>query len=410
VLEIMSHRPRADGKQLSIRLTTQSPPHGKGNRDRHRDRVHVAQLHERHQDRERDPDSLAADDHRTAAVRIAVVGLGYWGPNLVRNLMGIDECETVVACDVVPDRVKAIQRLFPGVAGNTCYEEVLQDSSVAGVVVATPVLTHASLALQAIRAGKDVLVEKPLATSGAQARQLIDEATSRGLLAMTGHTFLYSPPVMAVRDMLASGALGEPVYVHSSRVNLGIHRSDVSVLWDLAPHDLSILVYWLGEMPRVVSVAGRATYASTNLDVAFVDLEFPSGVVANLHLSWLAPTKVRRMTLVCSEKMVVYEDTNAEEPIKVYDRGVSLPNPASFGEYRLSYRTGDMVAPRIEAWEPLRKELEDFVTRINANDTCGEAEVQALQVVTTIESAERSLSMGGSPVTVGPLAVAEAGG
>jgi len=334
-------------------------------------------------------------------VKVAVIGLGYWGPNLVRNLHATDAAPGVVACDVDEARVKAVIRQYPGTRGLTDYAAVLSDPAVDAVVIATPVATHASLSAMALDAGKSVLVEKPLATSETDARGLVHMAEKRGLLVMAGHTFLYSPPVQAVRRLIEQGEIGEPLYVQSSRVNLGIHRSDVSVIWDLAPHDLAILQSWLGEFPIKVAAHGRSTYGRGPTGVAFVDLQFPSGCVANLHLSWLAPTKIRRMTLVGTRRMVVYEDTKSEEPVKVYDKGVSvLPDPQDFGEYRLTYRTGDVVAPRVDALEPLRAELEEFLARVARGETPDEREDAAVSVVATLERAERSLAEQGLPIAV----------
>lgn len=332
-------------------------------------------------------------------MKIAVVGLGYWGPQLVRNLTHLDQCSQLVACDVDEGRVKAITEQYPGTIGATDYAEVLSDPDVKGVVLATPVRTHAPFAKMALEAGVNVLVEKPLATSYDEAAGLISLAEEKGLLVMAGHTFLFSPAVQAVRAILDSGEVGKPLYIQSSRVNLGIHQSDVSVVWDLAPHDLSILVYWLGESPSTVSAMGKATHGP-HADVAFVDLEFPSGCIANIHLSWLAPTKMRRTTLVGDKRMVVYEDTNAEEPVKVYDKGVNLPAPEDFGQYKTSYRAGDVVSPRIDNWEPLRAELAEFLGRVGRGETPNGRENTALSVVATIEAAEESLANNGAVVPV----------
>jgi predicted dehydrogenase len=332
-------------------------------------------------------------------MKVAVVGLGYWGPNLVRNLHVLGGCD-IIACDIDEMRVKQILAQYPTAIGTTDVDAVLEDPQVSAVIVATPVTTHMSLALRALEARKSVLVEKPLATSVSDARHLIGVAKEQGVLVMAGHTFLYSPPVRLVADLVRDGAIGKPLYLQSSRVNLGIHQSQVSVLWDLAPHDLSIAIDWLGEAPCAVSANGRATLPIGQPDVVFLDVTFPSGFVANLHLSWLAPTKIRRMTLVGSKKMVVYEDTAPDEPVKVYDKGLSLPDPDDFGAYRLTYRTGDVVSPRVEPCEPLRGELEDFLGRVARQELPDEREDAACAVVATIAAAECSLVMKGMPVQV----------
>jgi predicted dehydrogenase len=331
-------------------------------------------------------------------MKVAIVGLGYWGPVLVRNLMSLESCSSVMVCDRDPARVAHVTRLYPGAQGCTDFNEVLGDPDVRAVVVATPVRTHAALATEALKAGKSVLVEKPLAGSLADAEALVALASAQGQLVMAGHTFLYSPPVLAVKALIKSGELGEPLYVQSSRVNLGIHQADVSVLWDLAPHDLSIVSYWLGEQPVRVSAIGRSTVEGAPIDVAFVNLEYASGVVANLHLSWLAPTKVRRTTLVCASRMVVYEDSHPEEPVKIYNKGLSNPSPEDYGQYRMTYRTGDVTAPFVESWEPLRAELGDFVARVDRGETPDKREAIAVAIVATIEGAQRSVDLRGTPV------------
>lgn len=333
-------------------------------------------------------------------MKIAVVGLGYWGPQLVRNLTYLEQCSQLVACDLDETKVKSICRQYPGVVGATDYDELLRDPDLNAVVLATPVRTHAPLARRALDAGLNVLVEKPLATSFDDAAGLIQTAEDKGLLVMAGHTFLHSPAVQAVASLIERGEVGKPLYVQSSRVNLGIHQSDVSVIWDLAPHDLSILVYWLKERPVSVSAMGKSVHGVGPADVAFVDLQFPSGCIANIHLSWLAPTKMRRTTLVGDKRMVVYEDTNVEEPVKLYDKGVNLPDPEDFGQYKTSYRSGDVIAPRIDSWEPLRAELAEFLGRVGRGETPNGREETALSVVATIEAAERSLAESGAVIPV----------
>jgi predicted dehydrogenase len=329
-------------------------------------------------------------------MKVAVVGLGYWGPNLVRNLLSVATCTGVVVCDTDRERVKTVQNTYPGTAGTCAFEEVLADRDLEAVIIATPVATHAELAAAALEAGKSTLVEKPLAASAQEASRLIHLARANRVLVMAGHTFLYSPPVRTVSRLLQQGQVGVPLYVQSSRVNLGIHQSDVSVLWDLAPHDLSILFEWLQEEPIQVSAIGRTSFGGSP-DVAFIDLAFPSGCIANLHLSWLAPTKLRRTTLVGTRRMVVYEDTNPEEPVKVYDKGVTDPDPQNFLEYKMTYRTGAVVSPFVESVEPLHAELEDFLGRVSRHEMPGRQEEAAASVVATIEKAEESLREHGAP-------------
>jgi predicted dehydrogenase len=261
-----------------------------------------------------------------SALRVAVTGLGYWGPNLVRNLHEIEDVEVAWICDRRPEALEKIGRRYPAVGRTTSYETVLGDDSVDAVVIATPVSTHHPLASAALRAGKHVFIEKPLAASTEEARDLIELADERGLVVMPGHTFLYSPPVNMIRDLIETGELGDVYFISTSRVNLGLHQPDVSVAWDLGPHDFSILRYWLQETPNLVSAVSRGCILPNTPDVAFIDLEFASGPLAHVELSWLAPSKLRRTTIVGSRKMVVYDDTS-NEPVRIFDSGVMLPDP-----------------------------------------------------------------------------------
>jgi predicted dehydrogenase len=279
------------------------------------------------------------------------------------------------------------------------FEEVLRDPEVVGVAIATPVTTHYALARAALEEGKHVLVEKPLSASSGEAEELIELAGSRDLLLMAGHTFLYSPPVNAVRELIQNGELGRIYFVSTSRVNLGLHQSDTSVAWDLGPHDFSILQYWLGELPVRVSALSRGFVMPEIPDVAFINLEYASGTIAHVELSWLAPSKLRRTAVVGSEKMVVYDDTSTE-PVRIYDSGVALRDPATFGEYKLSYRTGDVVSPRIEPVEPLANELADFCRSIRDGGRPRSTAELGLDVVRVIEAVELSLEQDGAPVDV----------
>jgi predicted dehydrogenase len=334
-----------------------------------------------------------------ARIGIAVVGLGYWGPNLVRNLHELPQVRVELACDLREESLAAIGRRYPGVRTTTCFETVLADPAVDAILLATPVSTHHSLAARALCAGKHVFVEKPLASSTAEALDLIRLAEERSLTLMPGHTFLYSPPVQMVRSMIDSGELGEIYFVSTSRVNLGLHQSDASVAWDLAPHDFSILRYWLDETPQHLTALSRGCIHPNTPDVAFINLEFPSGTIAHVEIAWLAPSKLRRTTVVGSRKMAVYDDTS-NEPVRVFDSGVNLPNPETFGEYRLSYRTGDIVSPHIDAAEPLLLELDDFCRAIESGEAPRSSSHLGLEVVRMIEAVDSSLESSGVRVTL----------
>jgi len=342
-------------------------------------------------------------------VRIAVVGLGYWGPNLVRNLHELHEAEVVWACDLREETLATLGRRFPAIPQTTDFDVVLDDPSVEAVVVATPVSTHFQLAIAALRAGKHVLVEKPLAHSSEQAMTLLREAAERGLVLMPGHTFLYSSPVTMIRDIIASGELGEIYFISTSRVNLGIHQPDVSVVWDLGPHDFSILRYWLDELPARVAAMTRGCVIPSTPDVAFIDLAFESGVIAHVELAWLAPSKLRRTTIVGSQKMVVYDDTS-KEPVRIFDSGAHLPDPGTFGEHQLSYRTGDILSPKVDIAEPLSLQLADFCQSIRTGTKPRSSAGLGLDVVRITEAVDRSLGLGGRVVRVQPRARARRGG
>jgi predicted dehydrogenase len=337
-----------------------------------------------------------------ASLGVGVVGLGYWGPNLLRGLMEVPGVDVRSVCDLDAERLSAFARRYPAATPTDHYEDLLTDPQLDAIVIATPVFTHFELAGAALHAGKHTFVEKPFAPSTAQAEELIALASDRDLRLMCGQTFLYSPPVRAVKRLIDTNELGEIFFISSSRVNLGLHQRDVSVIWDLGPHDFSILLHWLEEVPESITAIGRDSIVPGIQDVAFMTLQFPSGVVANVELSWLAPSKLRRTAIVGSNKMVVYEDGTAE-PVRVFDRGVVYRDPETFGEYQLSYRSGDILSPLIPTTEPLVTELSEFVRLIRAHETSGDLEL-ARRVVTMVEAAQSSLDGGGIPVSVSEIA------
>jgi len=332
-------------------------------------------------------------------LRVAVVGLGYWGPNLVRNLHEVEDAEVAWICDLDTNALEVIGRRYPAVKRTTSFDEVLADATVDAIAIATPVTTHAPLATAALEAGKHVFVEKPLAASSDEAAALLELADEKGLTLMPGHTFLYSPAVNMVAEMIRSGELGDIYFISTSRVNLGLHQKDVSVAWDLGPHDFSILRYWLDETPSHVSALARSCVLNDTPDVAFINLEFASGPVAHVEIAWLAPTKLRRTTICGSRKMVVYDDTS-NEPVRIFDSGVAIPNPETFGEYKLTYRTGDILSPRVAAAEPLQLELTDFCNAIREGTAPRSSAALGLEVVRMIEAVDASLAVGGSRSTV----------
>jgi protoporphyrinogen oxidase/predicted dehydrogenase len=347
----------------------------------------------------RPPGQTLPGRHNRSRVRVAVVGLGYWGPQIARNLSDIPQAELALLCDLRPANLAAVGSRFPEVARVTHFEDVLSDSSVDAVALVTPVATHYEMAAAALAADKHVFVEKPLAHSVRAASELAATAAKRELVLMPGHTFLYSPPVRRIKEVIDAGEIGEIYFISMSRVNLGLHQPDVSVIWDLAPHDFSILHYWLDERPAQVAAVSRACVIPGTPDVAFINLQFASGAIAHVELSWLSPSKLRRTAIVGSNKMVVYDDTSAE-PVRIFDSGASIAAPESFGEYRLTYRTGDILSPKIDATEPLSLELEDFCAAILGTTEPRSTPQLAIEVLRTIEAVDRSLGLGGAPVAI----------
>ena len=332
-------------------------------------------------------------------LRTAVVGLGYWGPNLVRVLQELPGSTPVAVFDRRPEALAAIAVRYPSVRIASSYDEICQDDEIDAVAIATPVSSHYALAITALEAGKHVFVEKPLAASVEEACALIELARRQELTLMPGHTFIYSPPVNMGRELIRGGDLGEIYFISTSRVNLGLHQPDVSVVWDLGPHDFSILEYWLGEMPVRVSAVSRGCVIADTPDVAFINLEFPSGTIAHVELSWLAPSKLRRTAIVGSKKMLVYDDTSSE-PIRIFDSGADLPDPETFGEFRLTYRTGDIISPRVNVAEPLQLELADFCECVRTGEQPRSSSRLGVDVIRTIEAVDRSLAEGGAPIRI----------
>jgi len=322
---------------------------------------------------------------------VAIVGYGYWGPNILRNYIELGDARVKWVCDARPDRCAAVLQRYPSVQVSEAFDEVLADPDVDAVVIATPISTHHALTMKALEAGKHVFVEKPMACSVDECDAMAQAAQTRNLTLMVGHTFVYSPAVRAVKGLIDSGELGDIYFISASRVNLGLHQSDVSVVWDLVPHDASILQYWLEEAPASVSATGRSCINNGIPDVAFLHLGYESGVVAELQVSWLSPVKLRRTMVVGSRKMLIYDDTENVEKVKVFDHGVDFREPRTFGEFQLSYRTGDIVSPKLEGIEPLFIEASHFVECVRTGTRPVTDAAAGRAVVSVLEAAERSL-------------------
>jgi predicted dehydrogenase len=331
---------------------------------------------------------------------VAVVGYGYWGPQLVRNLSRLPVCDLAYVVDLSPERRQRAQLDCPEALAIANFEDALGDD-VDAIVVATPIRTHYRLARQALERGKHVLVEKPLAASSAEAAELARIAGQVGRTLMVGHTFMYNPAVEKLRQLVQDGALGKVCYVDAVRVNLGLFQSDINAMWDLAPHDLSILGYVLGEAPVAVSAQGGAFVTRNVHDVVYLTLQYASDMLAHIHVSWLNPSKTRRFTIVGDRQMVVYDDVEAMEKIRVFNRGVDAPERTStFGEFQLSYRYGDIVSPHIQWTEPLAVECRHFAEAILEGTTPRSDARNGVQIVRILEAADCSLAHNGCLVPI----------
>jgi len=335
-------------------------------------------------------------------LRVGVIGAGYWGPNLVRNLSEAPGAAPVAVADLSPERLDAMRKRFPAIRTTTDHHELLADSRIDAVCIATPVGSHRALAEEAFAAGKHVFVEKPLAGTISDAEAIVGAASRASRTLMVGHTFVYNPAVVEVKRILAADGVGRVHYIDSQRVNLGLHQFDVNVLWDLGPHDVSITLYWLDEEPAWVQASGGCFVQREIEDVVFLMMGFPSGAIAHAHLSWLAPSKLRTMTVIGSRKMVLYDDVQAVEKVKVYDQGV---DKLSGEELRRSYRAGDIHSPRVAVTEPLQLEMRHFIECVRDGTRPRSDGEAGLRVVRVLDAGMRSLRSGGTRVSYRPEAV-----
>jgi predicted dehydrogenase len=308
--------------------------------------------------------------------------------------MELPTADVTWVCDSRPERLAKATERYPAVRTTTQIADVLDDPEVDAVLIATPIGSHYELSMKALRAGKHVFVEKPMAMTVAECDEMCTEAEARGLTLMVGHTFVYSPPVRLVKGIIDSGELGDIRFVTCSRVNLGLHSKEVSVVWDLAPHDLSILAYWLGETPLSVQAMGRSCIIPGIPDVAFLNIHYSSGIIAELEVSWLSPVKLRRTVIVGSKKMLMYDDTESVEKVEIFDQGVDYKDPETFGEFQLSYRTGGIYSPRVENTEPLFVEASHFIECIVTGATPLTDGLSGRLVVAALEAAQASLDAG----------------
>jgi predicted dehydrogenase len=343
-------------------------------------------------------------------IRVGVIGYGYWGPNIARNFQGVDGCEVTVICDQSSQALQRAQRAHPGVQVTTDAAAVAGSPEVDAVAVITPVWTHFELAKMALENGKHVFVEKPFTSTATQAEQLIELAASKNLQIMVDHTFLFTGAVKKIRQLVDEGALGKLYYYDATRVNLGLFQHDVNVVWDLAPHDLAIMDYLIKERPEAISATGQAHFNKGLEDVAFITVYFPKNIIAHINVNWLSPVKIRTTLIGGEKKMVVWNDLDADDKIKVYDKGVDMPKKENVYQLLVSYRSGDMFAPRLPPGEALTVELKQFVECINTGKTSISDGLGGLRVVKMLEAAEKSaknrgeliyLSDVGKPVVAG---------
>jgi predicted dehydrogenase len=334
-------------------------------------------------------------------LNVAVAGCGYWGPNLIRNLVSLQGCLVKWVCDVDPKRVSHMKQLYPGVDTTPDFEVLVSDPEIDAVMISTPVHLHHEMARKSLQAGKHTFIEKPMASSAMECAELVELAAKNRLTLMVGHTFIYSSPVRKIKELIDSGDIGTVQYISSRRLNLGLFQKDINVAWDLATHDISIILYLLGKVPASVNCQGKAHINRGIEDVTNMSLDFAGGGFATIHSSWLDPNKVREMIIVGSKRMIVYNDNEPLEKIKIYDKRVETPpHYDTFAEFQYSYHYGDMVAPYIKQVEPLKTECQHFIDCITTGARPQTSGLDGLRVVQILEASSRSLANGGGRVEI----------
>jgi len=334
-------------------------------------------------------------------IKIAIVGCGYWGPNLVRNFHSLSDCRVKKICDVDAKRLSHLKSLYPQVETTSEYDDVINDTGIDAVAIATPVQSHFEIACRCLRVGKHTFIEKPMASSTEQCKQLIEIAQAKHLTLMVGHTFIYSTPVKRIREIIDSGELGRLLYISSQRLNLGLFQKDINVAWDLATHDISIILYIMKEPPVSVNCQGKAHVNNNIEDVTNMTLNFANGGLAIILSSWLDPNKVRKITVVGNKKMLVYDDLETIEKIKIYDKRVEIPpHYDTFAEFQYAYHYGDIHSPYIKMVEPLKVESQHFLDCIKNGTEPLSSGHDGLQVVKVLEASSKSLKQGGAEVRI----------
>jgi len=333
------------------------------------------------------------------SISVGVIGCGYWGPLLVRNFKNHPDCQLKAVCDVNEARLKHMRGLYPDVEYRSDYQQLLDGSELDAVVIATPVKYHYALARASLNAGKHTFIEKPMASTSAECEELIEIAERKGLILMVDHTFLYSSPVRKIVEIVQAGDLGEIRYINSRRLNLGLFQKDINVAWDLAPHDISIILHVLGEFPTVINCQGNAHVTPGMEDVTNMSLMFRKKRFATIQSSWLEPRKIREMTIVGTRRMIVYDDLQTHEKIRIYDVRVERPaHYDTFAEFQYSYHYGDSYIPRLQQEEPLKVVCEHFLDCVEKNAEPLTGGRQGLELVKILEAASASLKANGAPV------------
>ncbi len=332
-------------------------------------------------------------------IRIGVIGYGYWGPQIVRNFHGIDGCEVAAVCDRCDESLRRARHAYPHIQLTTDPCEVLTSPQIDAIAVVTPVWTHFELAKTALENGKHVFVEKPFTSNAVQAQELIDLADSKDLQIMVDHTFLFTGAVKKIQQLVDDGVLGKLYYYDSTRVNLGLFQHDVNVIWDLAPHDLSIMDQLINDKPEVVIATGQK-HLNGFEDLAYITIYFRNSIIAHVNVNWLSPVKVRTTLIGGEKKMLVWNDLDPDEKVKIYDKGVDINNGQSVRELLVSYRSGDMWSPKLEQTEALRAETKYFIDCISNNERPFNDGVAGLRVVRMLEAADKSLKDRGKPIRI----------
>jgi len=330
-------------------------------------------------------------------IRVGIIGYGYWGPRIARNFQGLNGCELAVICDKNPETLRRAKKAHPGVTVTCDLAEVICSPDIDAVAVITPVWTHFELAKAALENGKHVFVEKPFTSTVAQAEELIELAARKRLTIMVDHTFLFTGAVRKLRQLIDEGTLGKLYYYDSTRVNLGLFQHDVNVIWDLAPHDLSIMDHLIEQKPEAVIATGQK-HLNCHEDVAYITIYFGDRMLAHLNVNWLSPVKIRTTLLGGEKKMAVWNDVEADEKVKIYDKGVDITNGQSVYELLVSYRSGDMWSPKVDQTEALAAEAQYFVDCVQRNETPFNDGVAGLRVVRLLEAADASLKAGGKAI------------